>query len=242
MTGDMASASWRKEHHIHSVLTEEQEYESWFKKGEPNARWWRNKHEVNWRTPPAVNFKNHKIFNRMDNRERKNPVVQEHATDRFKYCPGDHCNFWLPLTRFAKNPNMPDGIDIYCIECNKQKREQHDIRRKRFRTSAFKETVEDAFEVFQKTSSAKGSDLKFDLQNRAFSKIQHAIDTAQTKYNENINVDSKTIYDKLFAGNRVLCTITKAALDVGCFLDHHSIEVEQCGKVMDVNCTFCRNI
>ena len=46
------------------------------------------------------------------------------AAKHLKFCPGEECKNWPPLQNFGANVNMNDGLDVYCIRCNQNKREQ----------------------------------------------------------------------------------------------------------------------
>lgn len=76
-----------------------------------------------------------------DTSDRKNwrvkitpkPKMIMNPSNDMKYCPGLTCCKYLPLNQFCANSNMTDGLDIYCLKCNKRKKAE--IRKQRFQQS-----------------------------------------------------------------------------------------------------------
>jgi hypothetical protein len=154
------------------------------------------------------------------------------AGSGLKHCPGDTCKIWLPACQFANNCNMADGMDTYCLECNKRKRDQRGSRREQLKGRRLDPAV-DEFEAFQeRRRDAVGP--KFDLERRALTKIGFAVEHF---LGAGAPIGADKIFSKLFSGRRPLCDFTGLPLSAGCFVDHHEIHFEREGARLNVQCS-----
>lgn len=172
------------------------------------------------------------------------------AAKHLKFCPGENCKSWLPLYNFAANWNMSDKLDVYCIQCNLNKRNE---RNKMFKPNFQKKTRKDylqvdKYELFNKAYSKNSPpvDPKI-LKDRAVARemckrIDNAAKSAMCRYKKKFKYDSNEIERKLFQGGKYICNITGQVLTRECFLEHHQLtfEYKKENKKMDVICSQCR--
>lgn len=214
--------------------------QSWFQSDDSLAETWKRSTQENWRDKKTLRksvgtkmFHNKNID--VEKVEKKATVDNDaHLFENsgMKYCPGDCCKIWLPRCQFANNYNMVDGMDTYCVECNKRKREQRGTRRLHLK-QRYVDIALDEFEQFQERKLNEVGP-KFNLERRALAKIAFVVEHTNLSSG---TIDTDKIYNKLFSGRRLCCDYTGQPMTLGCFVDHHEIEFQRDGKRLNVNCT-----
>lgn len=185
-------------------------------------------------------------YNLKTGRPHNRPAVRTAVVDSdgnlLKFCPGNNCQVLLPLHQFANNCNMQDGLDTYCIECNKRKRKERDEKRTMFKNGSF---PIDKYEQF-KYNNQMMTNVQFERKrirkeekDAVLVVIDRAIDKAKKEYKRSFPVTSSTIYDKLFAGRRLRCDITNEVMTPTCFLEHHDVRLVINDGRLDVKCNRC---
>lgn len=162
------------------------------------------------------------------------------AAKHLKFCPGETCKEWLPLHNFGSNYNMEDGLDIYCVSCNINHR---DDKRGRRNTIAKKIQPVDKYVTFKQE---RESSLLNETQMREVEKrIRQAALEARGRFKREIPIKTSEIYKTIFENDAYMCEATNEPMTPKCFLDHHSITFEirlnaTNKKVVDVICSDCR--
>jgi hypothetical protein len=205
--------------------------ESWF------SRRKRRKHQDNWRTPieiPTFQWgkntyqpKNKTFFCRDKSSWREN----KREKNELKYCPGNSCCVWLPLEQFAKNLNVADGMDRYCIKCNRLKRMELNAKRKQRKNNYIIDSLEQfRSEVYmsKKTNLVKTNTIK---------KINEVITQTEKKTRKNIPFTANTIFASLFDGHLFKCKNTHEFLTPACFLRHHEVSFTFKAEMCNVHVT-----
>jgi hypothetical protein len=173
------------------------------------------------------------------------------AAKHLKFCPGENCKKWLPLYNFAANWNMADKLDVYCITCNLNKRNERNtlFRPNKLKRKKKEEYIQvDKFELFNEAynKNAPPLDLKtlkdIALKREMVKRIDDAAKFAINRYKKKFKYDSTEIERKLFQGGKYICNITGQILTRECFLEHHQLtfEYKKESKKIDVICSQCR--
>lgn len=162
------------------------------------------------------------------------------AAKHLKFCPGETCKEWLPLQNFGSNFNMEDGLDIYCVSCNANHRDDKRGRR----NSALKKVVSiDKYTTFKKEHE---DGILNETQMREVEKrIRLAAIEARGRFKREIPIKTSEIYRLIFEDDAYVCEVTNEPMTAKCFLDHHSITFEirtneTNKKVVDVICSDCK--
>ena len=170
------------------------------------------------------------------------------AAKHLKFCPGESCKSWLPLHNFAANWNMPDKLDVYCIQCNQSKRNERINGFKPFKKKREPLLQPDKYELFHKayTKNSPPQDPEV-LKDRAVARemskrVIDAATFAMKRYTKKFKYDPIEIERKLFQGGKHICNITGQILTRECFLEHHQLtfEYKKETRKMDVICSQCR--
>ncbi len=179
---------------------------------------------------------------RQNNRDTPSSSVNDLTGNVLRFCPGNNCKVLLPLRQFANNCNMSDGLDTYCIECNKRKRKERDEKRFSSRRGVFSI---DKFEQYrfrnQMMTDLQVSRLKQREEEKqlVMERINSAILEATKRYKRELNIASATIYDKLFSGRRLICDVSGEYMTPSCFLKHHGVKLIVRGNRLEVKCNRC---
>lgn len=179
-----------------------------------------------WYNPnnPSINlFNRPKWNNRWD---REYPGIDKY-NKQSKLCRGELCNCVLPIARFAPNPNMVDGRDLYCIDCNIRKRQEKADRRND--KGYDKSIIYDPFEelAFSKYTYKQNPMIVVDnLANKRHSMILKTIDSTlqetKMRYKKSIKLKKQEIYERLFTG-KFHCLRENNVLTPECFINHHTL-------------------
>lgn len=142
-----------------------------------------------------------------------------------KYCPGRQCNALLPLSSFAPNSNMADGLDVYCASCNQRRRDER-------RTRAEPVAV-DKFELWRRMQFPQQppEDCERALMNELHKRIAASIKDAELTLGRSLKLEPAELSRKLLMRQRFVCTLTERPLTAECFLEHHSLRF----SVIDVD-------
>ena len=163
------------------------------------------------------------------------------AAKHLKFCPGETCKEWHPLQNFGSNYNMEDGLDIYCVSCNANHRD--DKRGRRNNTTKKKHVVVDKFVAFKQ--EREGSLLHETQMREVEKRIRMAALEAKGRFKKEIPVKVSEINRLIFENGSYICEVTNEPMTPKCFLDHHSITFEirlkaNQKKVVDVICSDCK--
>lgn len=175
-----------------------------------------------------------------NNRKRIRHVTNSDGT-QMKYCPGDSCAVFLPLYQFGANGNMPDGYDTYCIVCNNRRCREKDSKRQQQYWNSLpcilpREYFEWNSAQQQQQQQSRAPVMKRDIMEY----LKHATeDACATLGLETIPITPEMIYQKLFAGKRLLCEKTGSILTPECFLDHHAVRFTVENDRLNVKCNKC---
>lgn len=170
-----------------------------------------------------------------------------------KYCSGESCERWLPVSRFGSNVNMADGFDLYCIDCNKRKRDSRAKARELFRERNQPGEKIDAFEQYVHDHASKPDRgfmrwpfLAFEgamtdtPESRIMRKIESAMLEAKLRFKRPITISRQSVYDTLFAkGGAYYCTINRREMTPQCFEQHHAITFDAKEREVSVVCSDC---
>lgn len=174
-------------------------------------------------------------------------VVMTDSGDRIKWCPGNNCHMYLPLFQFGANLNMFDGLDTYCIGCNQRRRNEKGERRHATKSSS--SFCIDAYEAFRLKQckgvfSSESSILTRSVTDNAsvfkrdvIRKIDNCLVEARMKQRLDIPFSAESVYDKLFNGKRLHCEVVNSPMTLGCFQDHHNIELYANADRLELKCT-----
>ena len=141
-----------------------------------------------------------------------------------KFCPGYKCNCELPLSYFAKNANMPLGVDTYCVRCNLRRRQQRQQERVAVSHGKFTSRPHpvDKYEQFKQEVAAK---LTHPLSSAILEIIEKLIKDHNEDSNFSFRYSPQIVYERLFALQRYFCIHTNNQISVNCFMnpehDHH---------------------
>lgn len=219
-------------------------HEEYIDEGAEDEDGFDNSRCMNWRDRSKPGPSVRPDFSRFFTSDWRNARV---AAKHLKFCPGDDCKNWMPLQNFGANVNMNDGLDVYCIKCNQNRREQRYRPAAKFQNRQKKTT--DKFELFSsvyKSLEPKFEDeekLKKEAVSREINKrIGDAMDYARHRYNRKISADKTEVARKLFQGGKHICNITGQILTQECFLEHHTLtfQLSKDNKKMEIVCSQCR--
>jgi hypothetical protein len=134
-----------------------------------------------------------------------------------KLCPGRQCNSSLPLSSFAPNSNMPDGLDVYCSACNQRRRGE--------RRGRVESVVIDKFELWSRkqTAASTPEDPERASMQELHRRIAASVKDAELTLGRELKLEPTELSRKLLMRHRFVCTLTGRPLTVECFLSHHSL-------------------
>jgi len=200
---------------------------------------WRNKRTQQNSNISNLNFKksffqnNNRFYNFQWSSEKKN-------TNYFKKCPSKSCQKILDLSNFNSNQNMHDGLDLYCINCNKKNRMK---RKNRYTKSVnySNEQIDDKFELF-KINYEDEKIMKHKNEKREIlKKIELAITLSQIRFKRKLDVNPTEIYERIFNNDRIkfICNNSFEQISQECFLEHHTVTFEIQKKKLQIFLNDC---
>jgi hypothetical protein len=173
------------------------------------------------------------------------------AAKHLKFCPGENCKKWLPLHNFGVNWNMSDKLDVYCINCNMNRRNDRNytFNKNNCNSKNTSKLQADKYELFTQAYNKTISPIPpAILKEKAVSRemlkrIDDAAKFAMSRYKKKFKYDAIEIERQLFQGGKYICNITGQILTRECFLEHHQLtfQYKKDNKKMDVICSQCRN-
>jgi hypothetical protein len=186
-----------------------------------------------------------------------NHIVATTDGGKMKYCPGNSCRVLLPLFQFGANCNMRDGMDTYCIECNKRKRREREEKRQMVKMGMYSIDAYEEYRLKQnnnlvyhnpvRRSGSRGtfasilysSDKSCVLKRDIIRIIDNVLIEARMMHRFEIPFSAHSVYDKLFAGRRLVCDVTGRTMTPVCFEDHHEVRVVKIDDRLEVKCSHC---
>lgn len=217
--------------------------------------------------PAMFKNKNKKHYNSNSNGVRVRPIINNPKTAVFttstldnrivlttdggkiKYCPGNKCRVLLPLFQFGYNCNMPDGMDTYCIECNQRKRSEREEKRQMLKMGMYSIDAYEEYKLKQGVIGSTSNAFPFRsnknngdycvLKRDIVRSIDDTLTEAKMKHRFDIPFSAESVYDKLFAGRRLICNITGTIMTPSCFDDHHEINIIKINDTIEVKCSHC---